>query len=608
MRKNLYQKYEMPFVALFVVLLLGGVFAAIAWQLGGAMDGFADTDTYMRALRIKNLIEDFSWAEVPFAQSNYPFGEILHWTRPMDLLWLSLAYPLMLFFDVKEALLYSGYLLSPVLNVLSCLLIVWGLRPFLNSYLRLLVVVLFLLQVPLISIYSFTRPDHHSLLALLSLGTIACALRFFAEGKRWQIIMAGAASGMMIWVAAEGLLFYYAVLATLFFLWLFRLETLGTLKYFSGAVFLVVLFAWIVNPPFQGYLFPDNGRLSVLTVFITLLTFGSFALLGGLDKKGLAETIVNRVLYAFLFASLSFLVTLQVFGANVLFSPPIATEIQSIWLFRVVEMFGTDFGSILFWTNSYLALLAVAIAILFLIFRAIPKDWLKPFMFIFLPLALYTVLTIIRVRFAPYAATFAVFIVVFVLHIWLSRAGLYEKIKSKYHSYSGFVQKGLVAFAVGLVFLYVFLISLMVLVWIGSGVSSKVEKTVFMSALARGEGTVLADTFRGPEIMWKAGRPVVGTPYHRNVEGIRDTHDMFFASNDEKIKELILKHKVTDVVFFSEVDSNYYSPAPLSKNRFYYRIITGKNLPCWLEEDESISRDSGFVILHVRQDKMDCLF
>ena len=608
MRKNLYQKYEMPFIALFVVLLLGGLFAVIKLQVGGVMDGFSDTDTYMRALRIQNLIQDFSWAEVPFVQSNYPFGEILHWTRPMDLLWLSLAYPLMIFFDVKEALLYSGYLLSPLLNVLSCVLIVWGLRPFLNSYMRFLVVMLFLLQIPLISIYSFARPDHHSLLAFLSLGTIACALRFFAEDRRWQIIMAGVATGVMIWVAAEGLLFYYIVLAAFFALWLFRLETLQTLKYFSGAVFETVLFAWIVNPPFQGYLFPDNGRLSILTVFVTLLTFGSFYLLDCLSKKRLMETIVNRVLYTLLFASLSFLLTLQVFGTKVIFSPPIATEIQSIWLFRVVEMFGTDFGSILFWTSSYLALLAAVIAVLLLAIRAIPRDSLRLFIFLSLPLVLYTVITIVRVRFAPYANTFAVFVIVFVLHLWLSKANLYEKIKSKYLSYSVFWQKGLALFAVGLSFLYVFIISLMVLLWLCPGISSKVEKTMFMSALSRGEGTVLADTFRGPEIMWKTGRPVVGTPYHRNVEGIRDTHDMFFAANDEKIKKLILKHKITDVVFFSEIDSNYYSPAPLSKNRFYYRIITGKNLPCWLEEDETISRDSGFVILHVREDKMDCLF
>ena len=608
MGKNFYQKYEMPFIALFVALLLSGLFAVMRLQVGGVMDGFSDTDTYMRALRIRNLIEDFSWAEVPFVQSNYPFGEILHWTRPMDLLWLSLAYPLMIFFDVKEALLYSGYLLSPLLNVLSCVLIVWGLRPFLNSYMRFLVVMLFLLQIPLISIYSFARPDHHSLLAFLSLGTIACALRFFVEGKRWQIIIAGVAAGIMIWVAAEGLLFYYIVLAALFVLWLFRLETLGTLKYFSGAVFETVLFAWVVNPPFQGYLFPDNGRLSILTVCATLLTFGSFYLLGVLDKKGLVKTIVNRALYTLLFVSLSFLVTLQVFGTKVIFSPPIATEIQSIWLFRVVEMFGTDFGSILFWTSSYLALLATVISVLLLAVRAIPKDSLRLFIFLFLPLAVYTVLTIIRVRFAPYANTFAVFVIVFVLHFWLVRANIYEKIKNKYLSYSAFMQKGLIFSAIGLSFLYVFVISLMVLVWSCPGISSKVEKTVFMSALARGEGTVLADTFRGPEIMWKTGRPVVGTPYHRNVEGIRDTHDMFFAANDEKIKKLVLKHKITDIVFFSEVDSNYYSPAPLSKNRFYYRIITGKNLPCWLEEDESISRDSGFVILHVREDKMDCLF
>lgn len=47
----------------------------------------------MRALRVWHWLAAPSFWEQPLAESNYPFGEILHWTRPMDILWAVNAIP-----------------------------------------------------------------------------------------------------------------------------------------------------------------------------------------------------------------------------------------------------------------------------------------------------------------------------------------------------------------------------------------------------------------------------------------------------------------------------------------------------------------------------------
>ncbi len=50
-----------------------------------------DADGYMRVLRVQRLLETGRWLDGLMPRSNYPFGEVLHWTRPMDLLLLALA-------------------------------------------------------------------------------------------------------------------------------------------------------------------------------------------------------------------------------------------------------------------------------------------------------------------------------------------------------------------------------------------------------------------------------------------------------------------------------------------------------------------------------------
>lgn len=91
---------------------------------------YIDTDCYTHAERLIYWLQNFSWYEQIYPFGNYPFGEVLHFTRLLDIIWAGLALPFMLFFSLKDAVFYSGMLLSPLCLILSLIIIFWGLKPY----------------------------------------------------------------------------------------------------------------------------------------------------------------------------------------------------------------------------------------------------------------------------------------------------------------------------------------------------------------------------------------------------------------------------------------------------------------------------------------------
>ncbi len=130
---------------------------------------YIDADGYMRAIRIFNWLKNPSFFEQPILESNYPFGEISHWTRPMDILWLLCALPFSFFMPIKDALFTGGHLISPLFYILSIWVLAYGLKQFFNCWLVLIGCLIFLANQELHIYYSPNYPDHHSLMIFLSL-------------------------------------------------------------------------------------------------------------------------------------------------------------------------------------------------------------------------------------------------------------------------------------------------------------------------------------------------------------------------------------------------------------------------------------------------------
>ena len=69
-----YKKHEYFFIIAFVLISQLVVLPELR-------DRYPDTDNYTHARRVLDLILSKNWAETPYMHTNYPFGEILHFTR-----------------------------------------------------------------------------------------------------------------------------------------------------------------------------------------------------------------------------------------------------------------------------------------------------------------------------------------------------------------------------------------------------------------------------------------------------------------------------------------------------------------------------------------------
>ena len=96
-------------------------------------------------------------------------------------------------------------------------------------------------------------------------------------------------------------------------------------------------------------------------------------------------------------------------------------------------------------------------------------------------------------------------------------------------------------------------------------------------------GTLITDNFLSPQYVWLCNVNTVGTPYHRNREGLVDTHRILQSTDDKEAVPLLLRHQVTQILLFDRL-YRYYDLAEKNRDKLYYRLIKRENIPDWLEE------------------------
>lgn len=95
---------------------------------------YVDSDSYTRALRMVDWIQDFSWEEKIFPYTNHPNGFILHFTRISDIFWLLFTLPFIPFTTLKDAVFYGGFFFSPFFLYLTIITVLWGIKPYLEKH------------------------------------------------------------------------------------------------------------------------------------------------------------------------------------------------------------------------------------------------------------------------------------------------------------------------------------------------------------------------------------------------------------------------------------------------------------------------------------------
>ena len=575
-----YKKYEYVILSLFVVIPY--LYASPFWD-----GGYRDTDCYIHAWRVYDLMQTQRWAEEILMKSNYPFGEVIHYTRIMDVMWLLIALPLTFFYPLKEAVFNGGLWFQPVIAAMTACAMIWALRPYFNPFLRLLAVTLFFWQPITAQLYVFSRPDHHTIVVFFSFLVIGNLLRFIKTPDMKYMKYAGLLSGVMLWTSVEGLLISYTLLASMVVLWVLEKRYLEQMRSYILYYLISSTACLAINPPYEGFFHADNGRISVLMLAIIGLTFVSLNICVRLQEKGWLTNWFRRGVALGVLAGASAGLVILIFGYNTVFGNPFTPEIKA-WYSSVAELVPAGDNPVLFKTFALPSTLAIIVVILF--FTPKEKDFL---VLTGLPLFFFTALVYVSIRFSQHSSVFIVFPVILCLNTLFERF-LKNRLpvsNMKYINISCFI--------------------CLVASFITLNISQKDTLKSMINAYAYNtrdylpyispkEGSILTRVFDGSEIIWTMERPVISTPNHRNIDGIVDTYNTFFNNDMNEVKKLLKKRQVTTIM----VPALVMNLNPLTSPRpddFAVRLVEGRALPCgvMLAKDLPALMQGLYVIYHV---------
>lgn len=586
-----YKKHEYLFIIAFVLFSQLAVFPYLH-------DRYPDTDNYTHARRVLDFITTGVWAETPYMYSNYPFGEILHFTRITDIFWIIFSAPLFLFFPVKQAVFWGGFAYQGAVLVLSAVALVWALRPIAGPVLRLIVVFLLFLQPSVTETYILIKPDHHVLTAFFAFGTTGGLIHFLYDNKIKYLRIAGIFSGLTLWSSIEGLLISYPLLAGLMLLFLMkkvkaRAAAVFFLYYFlSSAVFL------LINPPYEGLFFPDNGRLSFLLVVVAGFTTAAMMILTVLEEKNALPGFFQKAGVLFILSAFFILLTFLIFGTQAVFSPYFPPFIKEIWADTVVELQPSLWRPVTFVLCSVPSLLAIVFGAA--AFKFASAEERKTLILTGIPLIFLSILTFTALRYGRLSSLFTPFPLIIAFHTWLLKT-------KKYEQYADSKGKGPLVLG-----LFVIFTAYLGANYVSVNNTLQILRRPSLRVLApyvdKSEGSFLADTFLGPEIIWELDGKVIGTPYHRNIQGIADNFWMLNGNNEENTIRLLKMHHVKMIIANMEIPGQpmlmynmqqrySFFVNGTARDKLLYKLISGRNLPCGIKEE--LNAPPPFLVYHV---------
>lgn len=535
---HLYDWLE-PLVYIFIIVYWS------AQQILTNNGTYIDTDNYFHVLRTIDFMQNPSIFEHRFMWSNYPFGEISHWTKLPDILMSLLILPFLPFYPLKEAAFAGGLLFNPFLLITTFLVCWLGVKNLLNFRSRIAFFVILFAQIHFMQSFLADRPDHHSLLIFLMAGTI-WQIRCFSENKREKhLLFTAMFAATSLWVSAEGIFLYLGILGSFYLGYLLQKNKLSSIVKITSYYVCFTSIYYLINPPYQGYLYFDNGRLSLLYVLIAVWVNLSFYLSNFLKSKLKQTTLL--ILSAIL------LIALTYFGG--LLSSPLDKTLQTAFTSRISEL--NSGGNIYYLAYPLIGLICAA--------KLLSKQSVLFTIYLTVNLALYTCLQIYAMRFLASAALFSAFLIALKLN------------QTKWKNLS---------FLAAIFLLYnIDFISFALNTLISNKIEDIKPQTptqINLDSNLLPSGAVVTDVFIAPYIIWYTEKPVIASPYHRNVEGILDNHQILFSSDMNKVIKLIRKHKVGSIYIPQNMDSDYYKEPEKNCDKLYGQIMKCGNYPEWL--------------------------
>lgn len=539
-----------------------GVIFVLRWGLSFEAGDLIDTDGYMRFLRAHELLENGGWFDPVSTRSNYPFGETLHWTRPLDAIIVAGAFLLTPFLG-ESALYASAVAFGPVSLVALGASLRWAFGGLVPAVVRS-VLLPGLLALPVVLGYAVPgRVDHHSLLFVLLILTIGGTLRILDRPDGTSTVLVGVLLTLGLWVSPEFLV--PAALVAITLGWHAVTHPGSSTASMAMRVFITAAAGSLVAVILErgpGWTVVDYARLSLVHSFTLLMVgiaFGGYALLvrSGWTTRRRLSLLAVLALGSALALVLIFPKVLG--GPFVDFSPLVMER----WLFRVVELrsilsLGVN-GLLL---NLAWALLALAIGGVAWLRRAdrAGERWLwvtYGWMLTYVALSLY------QMRWATFAQLLAVPILV------ASLGPLYQKLQTA--RLAVLARPVLMAVVIGLV------------AFAGPRLAAAphdVQEGVECSLSpvipvldARPTTTLLAEQDVGPEIMYRTRLNVVATPYG-NEQAFLYTFDVMAERDRTAVREQLDERDI-GLILLCPGRLDIMRPENPS-GTFYEALVTGR--------------------------------
>lgn len=602
--------HEWVYIGIFIVVwalvhFLVGLFRFPEALAGGQLD----SDGYFRLIRVQALVAEWDWFNTEIERSNWPFGEEIHWTRPLDLLIIALALPAKPFLGWDSAIALAGSVVSPICHAALCIGAVWAARPLIGGA-RSPLAMLLMLSMAGAFLYSVIgRADHHALLLLITLAALGGWMRALGDsGKDRHAVGVALVMALGIWVSPEALIPLAAIYLAGGVVWILHGNQVVRPNRLMSAVLLLGLAAalFVERPP-SDWLAVEFDRISLPHLTMAALALSFWGVAGKMSRIGTSGRY-SRVAAALVGGALTVAILLLIHPGfhqgpiaqadpvmGVIFFPYVQ-EMQSLFprdwekLVRVILYMGAP-------------VMALVFALVYIIRRKLERTTLAAWLVLTSMLIVTIPLGVAQVRLVGYSGVAAAlgltgFLVVVLPLVNKRMTGWARR----------FARIGLMSAVIIGAPIFALLVGAVTLdpdegeVESGQlspeGCSVRALAPVLVEAAAgEGEKALVTSINRGPEILYRTGIPILSGPYHRNHEGMVALTDFLLAPEPETSRGIAMERQVGWVLLCPSADTWYSTRAPETS---VIHLLVEDSPPPWLRRI-SVDRPGaeGFLLYSV---------
>jgi hypothetical protein len=583
--------------------------------------GFVDNDGYVRLLKVEALWRGEGWFDRSFPRANAPYGDVFHWTRPLDVLISALALPLAPVVGVKTALYWAAMWSGPALHAASVVALAWAALPLAGRTGAILAGIAATAQYGLMSYGALVRGDHHVLFVFFAVLGFGFAIRALHAGEspraglntaplsghagepgaERNAAFAGLAAAAGVWVGPEAFAFVGVVFAAFGLTWLSGADAPNARRcarlaagYAAG---LVGMLAIERGPSFFAVEYDQISIVHATLGALIALFFIAVRVVGG---RGHLQTPPARAITALAGGGIALGLWVLVFpralggplaGVDPAFAHYLADNLGELQSGASLERFPATLG----------ATVLAAPWLAWRLWRERDGARFWAWVFVALCVAAFAALTAGWIRWMIYAGVFPCL----ALGDMVARAS--EKIAA-----SGGTRARREAAAAAVVALV--LLGPPAAAYVAAFKLAAGETNAGRSGADACAGRRLAAALSRPpwsdrprailmgmnyvgEILYRTPHRTVGMAYHRAEQTLRDTLDAFAATDDAVARAIIDRRRIELIAICPGFLVEGLSPESRAEGGFYDRLT--KQPPAWVRRIETLPEAAAFRLFEV---------